>query len=301
MNAPVRNVSARALRVIEDDLIIRPTGDALGAEISGLDLTRPLAPHQVDTLRAALLAHKVLFFRDQDISYADHIRFGAYFGALEGHPVTQHVEGHPEILSIRNGEYQLLNDLTIGFIRPINKWHADVTFRDAPSMGGVLRARQIPPRGGDTLFADMEAVYDDIPIFQRDYLDKLTATHDILKSYGWKLSDAERAALTAKHPPKSHPVVRVHPETGRRSIFVNFGFTTKIDGVPEKESEELLAFLFDRIKSPEYQTRFKWTPNAVVFWDNRATQHYPVADYYPHDRAVERVTISGDVPFGVAK
>jgi taurine dioxygenase len=240
----------------------------------------------------------VLVFRDQDVTYEQHASFGRYFGSLEGHPVTGHVDGHPEVLVIRNGEYQHLNDVTIGFIRPVNKWHADVTFREAPSLGGVLRARELPPKGGDTLFADMEAVLADIPFLMRARLDGLTATHDILKSYGWKLSPEEQAAMHEKHPPQSHPVVRVHPETGRPSLFVNFGFTTKIDGLDPKESDELLALLFDRIKSPEYQVRHTWRPNDIVFWDNRATQHYPVADYFPHDRQVERVTIVGDRPFG---
>ena len=296
MNAPLR----QPLRIqnAPDTITIRPTNAIIGAEIDGVDLTHPLPPESVALIRAALLKHKVIFFRDQDITHDEHARFGRYFGELEGHPVTGHVQGHPEVLVIRNGEYQHLNETTIAFIRPVNKWHADVTFREAPSFAGVLRARELPPKGGDTLFADMEAVYADIPFFVRARLDGLTATHDILKSYGWKLSDEEKAELVAQNPPQSHPVVRVHPETGARSLFVNFGFTTKIDGLEEKESDDLLAYLFERIKSPEYQVRFTWTPNAIAFWDNRATQHYPVADYWPHDRQVERVTITGDRPFG---
>lgn len=297
MNAPLRR--PLIVQNSPESINIHPTNAILGAEISGLDLTCALPDETVALVRAALLKHKVLVFRDQDVTYEQHARFGRYFGSLEGHPVTGHVDGHPEVLVIRNGEYQHLNEITIGFIRPVNKWHADVTFRAAPSLGGVLRARELPPKGGDTLFADMEAVYADIPFLMRVRLDGLTATHDILKSYGWKLSPEEQAAMHAKHPPQSHPVVRVHPETGARSLFVNFGFTTKIDGLEQQESDELLAFLFDRIKSPEYQMRHTWGLNDIVFWDNRATQHYPVADYFPHDRQVERVTIEGDVPFGV--
>lgn len=298
MNAPVRAedfVQAQWNAAID----IEPSGAALGAYVSGVDLREPLNQAVVNELRAALVEHKVLFLRDQDISHEDHLRFGRYFGELEGHPVTQHVEGHPEILRIRNGEYIYLNDITIPFIRPINKWHADVTFRPAPSLGGILRARTIPPRGGDTLFADTEAVFADLQAPMQRRLEQLTATHDILKSYGWRLNDEERAALSAKHPPQDHPVVRVHPESGRRSIFVNPGFTTRINGVEEKESEQLLALLFDRVRVPEYQVRFKWSPNSIVIWDNRSTQHYPIADYWPHDREVERVTIVGDAPFGV--
>lgn len=296
MNAPLRQ-PLTPLNAPES-IDIRPTNAVLGAEIDGVELDHPLPPETVALIRAALLKHKVLFFRAQDISLEDHARFGRYFGALEGHPVTGHVDGHPEVLVIRNGEYQHLNETTISFIRPVNKWHADVTFREAPSLGGVLRARELPPKGGDTLFADMEAVYADIPFFIRARLDGLTATHDILKSYGWKLNDEEKAKLTSEHPPQSHPIVRVHPETGARSLFVNFGFTTHINGIDPKESDELLAYLFERVKTPEYQVRFTWTPNAIAFWDNRSTQHYPVADYWPHDRQVERVTIQGDRPFG---
>ncbi len=296
MNAPLRR--PLIVQNSPESIGIHPTNAVIGAEISGVDLTYALPEESVALIRAALLQHKVLFFRDQDLTYDQHARFGRYFGPLEGHPVTSHIDGHPEVLVIRNGEYQHLNETTIGFIRPVNKWHSDVTFREAPSLGGVLRARELPPKGGDTLFADMEAVYADIPFLMRARLDGLIATHDILKSYGWKLSPEEQAAMTAEHPPQSHPVVRVHPETGARSLFVNFGFTTKIDGLEPQDSDELLAFLFDRIKSPEYQVRFTWTKNAIAFWDNRSTQHYPVADYWPHDRQVERVTIAGDTPFG---
>ena len=299
MNAPIRAADFKAVRTSQAPRI-EPSGAALGAYVDNIDLRAPLSEAQVAELRAALIEHKVLFFRDQDISHDDHVRFGKYFGDLEGHPVTQHLDGYPEILRIRNGEYAYLNEFTIPFIRPVNKWHADVTFRDAPSFAGVLRAREIPPRGGDTLFTDTEAVFADLAAPMQQRLEGLTATHDILKSYGWKLNPEEQAALHAKHPPRSHPVVRVHPESGRKSIFVNHGFTTHIDGIDSKESEDILALLFDRIRVPEYQVRFKWTPNSIVFWDNRSTQHYPLADYYPHDREVERVTISGDVPRGVS-
>ncbi len=296
MNAPLR---AREFQNAKASLRYEPSGAVLGAYVDGVDLRDDLDPSIVADIREALIEHKVLFYRDQDISHEDHIRFGRYFGDLEGHPITQHVPGHPEVLSIRNGEYAHLNDFTIPFIRAVNKWHADVTFRPAPSLGGVLRARTIPPRGGDTLFVDTEAVFADLHAPLQARLEGLTATHDILKSYGWKLNAEEQQALTEKHPPQDHPIVRVHPESGRKSLFVNAGFTTKINGLEQKESDVLLALLFDRIRVPEYQVRFKWSPNAIVFWDNRSTQHYPIADYWPHDREVERVTIAGDAPLGV--
>jgi taurine dioxygenase len=279
-------------------LEIEPTGAALGAYVGGIDLREALDSALVDELRDALVQHKVLFFRNQNISHENHLRFARYFGALERHPVTQHVEGHPEILRVRNGEYAYLEEADAPFIRPVNKWRAEATFRAAPPLGGVIRARLLPPRGGDTVFADTEAAYADLEPALQERIEHLTATHDLLKNRGEKLRSAERALLRSQNPPQSHPVVRIHPESGRRSIFVNPSFTTRIDGVEEKESDRLLALLFDRIRVHEYQVRFGWTPNAVVLWDNRSTQLYPIADYWPHDREIERVTIVGDAPMG---
>ena len=279
------------------DLTVTPAGPVLGAEISGVDLRQPLAPEVVAAIRAALLRHKVVFFRDQDISYEDHVRFGRYFGDLEGHPVTTHVPGFPEILHIEAADGMKLREEIVPIVRVANKWHTDVTFRPAPSMGGVLRARHLPPLGGDTLFADTAAIYRDLPDKLKDQLATLTAEHDILQSYGYRVDDAKRQELRAAYPPQVHPVVRIHPETGDKHLFVNKVFTTRILGLPEDEAARLLADLLDRVKTPEYQVRFRWTPNAIVFWDNRATQHYAILDYWPQERVVERVTIQGDVPF----
>jgi taurine dioxygenase len=295
MNAPVS--------ISQDDavdyagLTVTPSGPVLGAEISGLDLTRDLKPEIVAAIRAALLRHKVVFFRDQDISYEDHVRFGRYFGDLEGHPVTAHVPGFPEILHIEAADGMKLREDIVPIVRAANKWHTDVTFREAPSMGGVLRMRHMPPLGGDTLFADTAAIYRDIPQKLKDQLETLTAEHDIIQSYGYRVDEAKRQELRAAYPPMVHPVVRTHPETGDKHLFVNKVFTTRILGLPEDEAKTLLAELLDRVKSPEYQVRFRWTPNAIVFWDNRATQHYAILDYWPQERIVERVTIKGEKPF----
>lgn len=278
-------------------LTVTPVSTVLGAEISGLDLRQPLSPEAVAAIRSALLRHKVVFFRDQDISHEDHVRFGRYFGDLEGHPVTAHVPGFPEILHIEAADGMKLREEIVPLVRAANKWHTDVTFRPAPSMGGVLRARHLPPLGGDTLFADTAAIYRDLPQALKDRLADLTAEHDILQSYGYRVDQAKRDELRAAHPPAVHPVVRTHPETGEKHLFVNKVFTTRILGLPEDEAKTLLADLLDRVKTPEYQVRFRWTPNAIVFWDNRATQHYAILDYWPQERIVERVTIVGDVPF----
>lgn len=272
----------------------KPAGPVLGAEVQGVDLRRPLAPETVADIRAGLNRHKVLFFRDQDISHDDHVRFGRYFGELEGHPVTATVPGYPEILHIEAADGLKITEKTLPIARPSNKWHTDVTFREKPSLAGILRARKLPPIGGDTIFADTAAIYADLPADVKAKLEGLQAEHDILQSYGWRVDEAKRAELAKAYPPVSHPVVRRHPETGEQHLFVNHVFTRKILGLPEDEAKALLAYLIDRVKAPEYQVRFTWTPNAIVFWDNRATQHYAVLDYFPHERIVERVTVQGE-------
>lgn len=295
MNAPVSISETDA--ALYAGLTVTPAGTVLGAEISGLDLSEPLKPEIVAAIRAALLRYKVVFFRDQDISHEAHVRFGRYFGDLEGHPVTGHVPGFPEILHIEAADGMKLREDIVPIVRAANKWHTDVTFREAPSMGGVLRMRHMPPLGGDTLFADTAAIYRDLPQALKDKLADLTAEHDIIQSYGYRVDEAKRQELRAAYPPMVHPVVRTHPETGEKHLFVNKVFTTRILGLPEDEAKALLNDLLDRVKAPEYQIRFRWTPNAIVFWDNRATQHYAVLDYWPQERIVERVTIKGDKPF----
>lgn len=283
---------------VVEGLTFTPSGPVLGAEVSGLDLSQPLDPGAVAAIRGGLNRYKVLFFREQDISHEDHIRFGRYFGDLEGHPVTTTVPGHPEILHIEAGDGLKLTPEMAPLVRPANKWHADVTFREKPSFAGILRARTLPPLGGDTIFADTAAVYADLPADVKDRLSRLKAEHDILQSFGFRVSEAKREELARDFPPRCHPVVRTHPETGVKHLFVNPVFTTRILGLDEEESSQLLTYLTDRIKAPEYQIRFRWTPNAIVFWDNRATQHYAVLDYWPQARVVERVTVVGaDRPF----
>jgi taurine dioxygenase len=277
-------------------LTVAPAGPVLGAEVSGVDLERPLSPDQVAAIRAALLQYKVIFFRGQDISHEAHVAFGRYFGDLEGHPVLPTVPGFPLILDIQGIDGIQFTDDTIAAGRASDKWHTDVTFRENPSMGGILRSRVMPDLGGDTLFADTVAIYRDLPDRVKERIDGLTAEHDILQSFGGRVSDEKRDELRRTTPAVAHPVVRTHPETGERALYVNKTFTTRILGVDETESRELLRYLTNRVKSPEYQVRFHWSPNAIVFWDNRPTQHYAVLDYWPHHRVVERVTIVGDRP-----
>ena len=278
-------------------LTVTPAGPVLGAEIDGVDLERPLEPDTVAAIRTALLQHKVIFFRRQDISHEAHVAFGRHFGELEGHPVLPTVPGHPLILDIVGIDGMQWTEATIGAGRASDKWHTDVTFREKPSMGGILRARTLPPLGGDTLFADTAAIWRDLPDRVKERIDGLMAEHDILRSFGGRISEEKREELLRTTPPVAHPVVRTHPETGEKALYVNRTFTSRILGVDEGESRELLRYLTSRVKQPEYQVRFRWSPNAIVFWDNRPTQHYAVLDYWPHRRVVERVTVVGDRPF----
>lgn len=247
----------------------------------------------MEDIREALFRHKVLVFRDQDITHAEHIRFGRYFGELEGHPVTAHVPGHPEILHIESGDGLKLTDQVLPFLRPANKWHTDVTFREKPSFAGILRARTLPDIGGDTLFTDTAAIYNDLPDAVKDRIETLDAEHDILQSFGWRITEEQRNQLRKEHPPQVHPVVRRHPVTGQRHLFVNHVFTTRIIGLSDEDSKELLAYLIDRVKTPEYQVRVRWSANAITVWDNQATQHYAILDYWPAERIMERVTVAG--------
>ncbi len=211
--------------------------------------------------------------------------------------MINHLPGYPEILDIRGSDGRVEDEEGDRRFRVLDKWHTDVTFRAAPSMGAVLRARALPPIGGDTLWADAAAAYEGLSDEVKAKIDGRTATHDLLFDFDDRIAPERRAAMAAEFPPQHHPVVRTHPETGARILFVNASFTSRIDGLPEAESAALLAHLLGQFKVPEYQIRFRWTPNAIAVWDNRATQHYPAADYWPARRRMERVTIMGDVPF----
>ena len=271
---------------------IPPLSPTIGAEIDGVDLREPVSDVQLAELRQALLDWKVIFFRNQDITSEQHLLFGRRFGELEVHPFAKHHPEHPEVLQIRHSEKNVGRE---------NIWHSDVTWRLQPSLGSILLMKQCPPAGGDTIFADMYAAYDGLPQDIKDEIDGKDARHDFegfleaLRKKG--VSEDELAAFEEQYPNPSHPVVRTHPETGRRGLYVNAAFTKEILGVTPARSEELLALLFRQAAFPEYQCRFRWEPHSIAFWDNRACQHYAVSDYFPHQRTVERVTIVGDTPY----
>lgn len=266
----------------------------IGAEISGINLDKPLSSNAQEWLHDAWIRFKVLFFRDQDISHESHVRLGRLFGELEGHPVIPHIDGYPEILKIEGVEGVKLTSDTVATFQAYNKWHTDVTFRQFPSIASILRARTLPVLGGDTMWADAAAAYAGLPQAIKDRIENLDAEHDIVRSFGGRVSEEKKQQLAVDFPPVRHPVVRRHPVTGEKILYVNYTFTSRILDIPAEESETLLRFLFDRIKVPEYQVRFRWTPNAIGIWDNRSTQHYAVGDYWPEYRLLERVTVSGD-------
>ncbi len=284
------NQLVRSLEI--EDLTILPMTPTIGAEVEGIDLSRPLDASTVSALRRALLDWKVLFFRDQDITTDQHLAFARNFGDLEVHPFAPQKPGYPEVLAITHDANSRGKE---------NTWHSDVTWRLEPSLGSILRALEIPPVGGDTLFADMYAAYDGLKDEVKAKVEGRVAVHDFVNfRKGMRkrgVSEEEIAAFDRQYPKVEHPVIRTHPETGRKAIYVNAGFTQHIVGMEKAESDALLAHLYAQAAIPEYQCRFRWTPNAIAFWDNRASQHYAASDYFPAVRRMERVTVVGDRPY----
>jgi taurine dioxygenase len=273
---------------------IVPLNPVIGAEIHGLDLSKPLGERTVAGIKKALLDHQVIFFRGQELDPDSHMRLAGIFGELEPpHPIFPKIESHPQIAVLENDEN-----------RPpeTNIWHTDVTWRDKPPLGSVLYGAEIPASGGDTMWASMTALYEALSPSMQKMLEGLRAVHSIAvfaNSGNYETSqDAEKMMEVLKlYPPQSHPVIRTHPETGKKALFVNATFTTHIEGLPLDESAAILKFLAEKVKTPEFQVRFKWEKGSVAIWDNRATQHYAVADYYPQYRRMHRITINGDVPY----
>jgi taurine dioxygenase len=290
------HVGPRALRPTWDEhervpycrIAPAPMSPTIGAEIGGVSLAEPLDDETFGELHRALLEYKVVFFRDQDVTPEEHVAFARRFGELEVHPFVPHRKGHPEVMVLKK------SDKMGGYE---NLWHSDVTWRLAPSLGSVLLAREVPAVGGDTLFSDMYAAYEGLPDDVRTSLDGLRAVHDFTHTFGRFLGAEELAKKQAEYPPAQHPVVRTHPETGRKGLYVNAAFTSHIVDMDPAESDRLLEFLYRQASIPEYQCRFRWRPHSVAFWDNRAVQHYANSDYYPSRRVMERVTIVGDTPY----
>ena len=273
----------------------------IGAQLSNVDLGAASRDDGLFAeLKALLLQHKVLFLRDQDITRAEHVAFASRFGTLEDHPALGSDPDHP-------GLVRIYKDLGSPPEHYENAWHCDATWREAPPMGCVLRCVEGPEIGGDTIWSNMVQAYADLPQAIKDQIADLRASHSIETSFGAGRPIEERHALKARFPDAEHPVVRTHPETGEKVLFVS-GFATHFvnfhtprnvrygqDFAPG--SANLLTYLIGRAAIPEYQVRWRWTPNSVAIWDNRCTQHYAVQDYWPAVRKMERAGIMGDRPF----
>ena len=271
---------------------VSPLTPLIGAEISGIDLAN-INDAQFGNVHRAFLDHSVLFFRGQDLSIEEHMAFGRRFGELHLHPAANDYRTHgnlpPEILMIHADAD---TKRTAG-----DKWHSDVTCDPEPPMASILKLETVPEHGGDTLFANMYAAYEALSTPMKQLLEQLTATHDGGPNYRDRANKAGVDVGAKVYPHCSHPVVRTHPETGRKALYVNATFTTHIDDIPADESKALLDFLFVHIAKPMFQCRFKWQENSIAMWDNRCTLHHAMWDYYPQVRSGRRVTVRGDKPF----
>jgi taurine dioxygenase len=280
---------------------VEPLSCALGAELSNVNLgVASRDAGLVEEIRALLLKHRVLFFRDQDFSRAEHVAFARRFGELEDHPVAGSDPQHPGLVRIYKTP-ELPND------RYENAWHTDATWREKPPFGCVLRCVECPPVGGDTMWANMVLAYEKLPETVKAQIAGLRARHSIEASFGAAMPAEKRLALHAQFPDAEHPVVRTHPETGEKVLFVN-AFTTHFTNFHTPANvrvgqdythgaPQLLQYLISQAHIPEYQVRFRWQPNSVAMWDNRSTQHYAVMDYPPCHRKMERAGIVGDLPY----
>lgn len=265
-----------------------PLTATIGAEVRGVDLTDDLHDDVIQEVRDALLEWKVVFFRDQHrLDRSSHVAFGRRFGELEIHPVTPADQEHPEVFVIPAG----------GRFRAPDQWHSDVTWRPEPSLGSILRAVELPPLGGDTLWADMARAYEMLDDDTKDEIDGRSATHDYASTFGRGQPPEVQERMRAQHPTVEHPIVRTHPETGRKTLYVNSSFTRSIVGMDPAQGKALLDRLYRQATIVDIQCRFRWQPGSVAFWDNRATQHVVSNDFLPARRVMERVTVVGDKPF----
>jgi len=266
---------------------------ALGAEISGVDLTQPLSGALTQEIRQVFLSHGVIFFRHQDLSSAQFMAFARAMGEPVEYPFVKGFTDFPHIIEVKKLAHEKVN---FGGI-----WHSDTTYLETPPMGSMLLARDIPPYGGDTLFACQYAAYEALSDTMQRMLQGLqgistSAKADVSKTREDRIQSDGTASAPASFS-CAHPVVRTHPETGRKALFVNVAHTAGIEGLTEAESAPLLAFLFQHQVKPEFTCRWAWEPNAMAFWDNRCTQHNPINDYHGFQRILHRITLQGEKPF----
>jgi taurine dioxygenase len=272
---------------------VTPVAGALGAEISGLDLSAPLSDETILAVRRAWLDHLVIFFRDQDLSPAQFLALGRRFGEVIEYPFVKGLPEHPEIIPVLKLAHERVN---FGGV-----WHSDTAYLDVPPMASMLVAREIPPYGGDTLFANMYLAYETLSDGLKAILEGLLAVNSSAKADASRTRE-DRMKDSAREVKKdyvaAHPVVRRHPETGRRALYVNIAHTVRFDGMTEEESAPLLEYLFRHQTRPEFTCRFRWRTGSLAFWDNRCAQHNAINDYAGHRRLLHRLTLAGDIPKG---
>ncbi|HLO84798.1 MAG TPA: TauD/TfdA family dioxygenase [Nostocaceae cyanobacterium] len=273
---------------------IKQVAGRIGAEIIGLNLSSHLADEVISEIRKALVQYKVIFFRGQELDANGQVAFARRFGEVtKAHPTVPAYKDHPEVLDLDYGKTATR----------ANTWHTDVTFVDRPPLGSILRALVIPPVGGDTVWANSVTAYQDLPEHLRNLADQLWAVHSNAYDYATAFDlpeeiKAHRAVFTSTVYETLHPVVRVHPESGERGLFIG-GFVRQIRGLSPTESDDLVRLLQSYVTRPENTVRWRWQVGDVAFWDNRATQHYAIADYGNQPRHVQRVTIVGDLPVSI--
>jgi taurine dioxygenase len=266
---------------------VRPVSGAVGAEITGLDLSAPLAPHDLATVKRALADHGVVFARDQRLTPDQHIAFARQFGPINVNRFFAHAEGRPEIALVAKEPHQTRN---IG-----GGWHTDHSYDAVPALGSILYALEVPPAGGDTVFASMYAAYDALSDGMKQLLSGLSAVHSSRHVFGAKREGMEGRIGNPELATQDavHPVVITHPDSGRKALYVNPGFTLRLEGFTDEESKPLLDFLYRHATRPEFTARFAWQPGSLAFWDNRSTWHYAVNDYQGQRRLMHRVTVEG--------
>jgi taurine dioxygenase len=278
--------------MIDGPVTVRPIAGALGAEIAGIDLSEELGSDTVAAIRTAWLEHLVVFFRDQHLSPERFLAFARRFGEAVEYPFIKGMEGFPEITPVIKLEHQRVN---FGGL-----WHSDTTYLERPPMATMLIAREVPPRGGDTLFASMYLAYETLSAGMQRLLDGLVAVNssdkaDVTKTREDRIRDDARSDAKREYIAE-HPVVRTHPETGRKALYINGGHTIRLKDMTEAESTPLLQYLLAHQQRPEFTCRFRWEVGSIALWDNRCAQHNPINDYHGHRRVMHRVTLAGDTP-----
>ena len=278
--------------MMDNVLKITPVSGALGAEIRNINLAEELSDDVIEELRSALNDHLVIFFRDQELTETQHLNFARRFGNVIEYPMVRGIDHYPEIIPVMKLEHETVN---FGGL-----WHSDMAYTDRPPKGAILVARELPPYGGDTLFANMYMAYDALSDGMKDMLEGLRAVNssskadvsatreDRMKTSAIVATDHESIGL--------HPVVRTHPENGKKLLYVNPAHTLRFENMTEEESTPILNYLYARQTHPEFTCRFVWQPGSIAYWDNRACQHNPVNDYHGFKRVMHRITLEGDIP-----